>query len=106
MIRLEEEQGKTCLTLEHSIPKTEQAEEHWQQYGPGATGVGWDLGFVGLGEHLASGETVDREAAFAWMGSDDGKASAAWGQAHLESGESKELVDAIAERTAAFYTGG
>src|ERR1700742_5162401 len=33
----------------------------WDQFGPGAVGVGWDLALMGLGLHIDSGETVDRE---------------------------------------------
>ena len=34
-------------------------DERWAEFGPGAVGVGWDLGLIGLGLHLASGEPVD-----------------------------------------------
>ena len=39
---------------EHTMLKDEASEAHWKQFGPGATGVGWDLGFVGMGLHLES----------------------------------------------------
>ena len=46
--------------------------DHWRQFGPGAVGIGWDLGFYGLGLHLASGASVDPEAAQAWSLSPEG----------------------------------
>ena len=41
--------GGGRLTLTH----TRQVSEHWEEYGPGAVGVGWDLGLPGLAIHLA-----------------------------------------------------
>jgi len=29
--------------------KSYMSERHWKKYGPGATGVGWDLWFLALG---------------------------------------------------------
>jgi uncharacterized protein YndB with AHSA1/START domain len=40
--------------------------EFWRQFGPGATGVGWDLTLLGLGQHLAGAPDVDPAAAEAW----------------------------------------
>ena len=40
-----------CLTLTHSqLPD----DDHWDQFGPGATGIGWELGFLGLSFHLGN----------------------------------------------------
>ncbi len=109
-LRLEPVESGTRLTLEHLIPRDDASEEHWAQYGPGATGVGWDLSFLGLALHLHSGEAVDQEESNAWMASEEGKAfmrtsADLWGQAHKEAGESPEVADAMAGRTAAGYTG-
>lgn len=109
-VRLSPEPDGTLLTLEHEMPMDEGGEAHWAQYGPCATGVGWDLGFLGLGLHIESGETSAGEAGLAWMASDDGKhfmveSSGAWGEAHIAAGEDPETARAMAERTAAFYTG-
>jgi uncharacterized protein YndB with AHSA1/START domain len=43
-------EDETALTLEHTavVPA-----EMWEQFGPGSVGVGWDLGLLGLGAHLA-----------------------------------------------------
>lgn len=110
-VRLQPEGERTRLVLEHIVPASD-GDEHWKTYGPGATGVGWDLTMVGLGQHIASGgQSVDAEAFMAWSASDDGKAfirqsAEAWGQAHIAGGEDPETARGMASRTAAFYTGG
>lgn len=89
-------------------------DEFWPTYGPGAAGVGWDLGLTGLGKHLQdpdggpASEDFD-EAAFA--ASPEGKAiitdlSTDWARAAVEAGEDPEQAEAAAKRTTAFYTGG
>ena len=91
--------------------KDEEAEEHWKQFGPGATGVGWDLSFFGLALHLGrGGVAIDQEANEAWLASESGKefisdCAKAWGEAHIASGEVPEIARSMAQRTAGFYTG-
>ncbi len=102
-----EKPGSTRLDLEHTIP----ADDHWRQFGPGATGVGWDMGLTGLAEHLATGAAADPAAAMAWLGSADGRAfiarsSAAWARAAVVAGMPEPDATAAAARTTAFYSGG
>ncbi|WPB73242.1 SRPBCC family protein [Archangium violaceum] len=109
-VRLEPEGKDTRLTLEH-IGHASDADEHWTRFGPGAAGVGWDLGFLGLGLHVERGESVPPEANAAWMASDESKAfmrasAEAWGAAHIAAGEAPEVARGMAERTAAAYTSG
>ena len=109
-VRLAADGDQTRLTLEHAMPMDEASEEHWRKYGPGATGVGWDLSFVGLQFHVRTGETVPQEKSHAWMASDAGKQSirewaAAWGDAHIDSGETATIAREMAEKTAKFYCG-
>ena len=110
-VRLAQEEGGTRLTLEHLIPTDEASEKHWKQYGPGAVGVGWDLSFLGLALHLESGgEAIDRGKSDAWLASDGGKtfmrtSAKVWGEAHVKAGEDPEVAEAMAGRTASFYTG-
>jgi uncharacterized protein YndB with AHSA1/START domain len=100
--------GGTRFTLQH-IAHVD--DERWDQFGPGAVGVGWDLGLLGLGLHLASGgEPVDAPAVMAWLGSDEGRAfigrsSEAWGAASAASGTDAQAARTAATRTTAFYTG-
>lgn len=103
----EDSSGGTRLELEHVAHVD---DEWWNQYGPGAVGVGWDLAFMGLGEHLATGAAVDREQAMAWSGSDGGKSfmrqsSHDWCRASIASGTSETDAVAAAKRTTEFYTG-
>ncbi len=111
-VRLEPDGEGTRLLLEHVMLKDEASEEFWLQYGPGATGVGWDLSFLGMALYLdIDGEAVDRDAVDAWMASEDGKSflqscAQAWGAAHIAAGEDPDVAQASAARTADFYTGG
>ncbi|MEM7587741.1 MAG: SRPBCC family protein [Acidobacteriota bacterium] len=109
-VRLALEEAGTRLTLVHTMLKDEASEAHWAKYGPGATGVGWDLAIQALGLHIAAGEALDLEAWEAWTASDEGKVflracAEAWGEAHIAAGEDAGVARAMAERTAKFYTG-
>ena len=111
-VRLESVSNGTRLTLEHLMRRDEESEAHWKKYGPGATGVGWELGFLGLGLHLqSSGDAIDEGENNEWMASQDGQAfikscAKAWGDAHAQAGEDLAIASAMAEETAAFYCGG
>lgn len=100
------------LQLEHTavIDGSPEQRDFWEQFGPGATGVGWDLALHGLDLHLATGEAVDPKAAEAWSMSPEGIAylgecSRAWGEASIADGTAREAAEAAAARTTAFYTG-
>ena len=89
------------------MAKDEASEAHWKKYGPGATGVGWDLGFLGLGRYLQSGGAFDESK---FIASSDGKAfmkncATSWSEAHIRSGEEAATASAMAAETAAFYCG-
>ena len=93
------------LTLTHIA----RHSDHWEAYGPGALGVGWELGFLGLALHVRRpSEPKPDEAAF--VASTCGKAfidgsSCRWGQADISAGRDPGSARAAAERTCAFYTG-
>ena len=97
--------GTVRLALTH----TALLSEHWDVYGPGAVGVGWEMGFLGLAFHLAQpNEPKPDEMAFAT--SPDGKAfitgsSEGWAQAAIAAGTDPDTAHAAARRTTAFYTG-
>jgi uncharacterized protein YndB with AHSA1/START domain len=100
------ERDKARMTLEH----TALVEDHWNQFGPGAVGIGWDLGLMGLAQHVATGASADHAAAAAWMGSPNGKAfmSASgefWRAAHVASGVDPASASERSDRTIAFYRG-
>lgn len=109
-ITIEKIEDGALLTLEHELPTDKKSEAHWDQYGPGATGVGWEMAMLGLDGHLlADGQSV-LEAGQAWAEGDRGKATLrtwaeAWGKAHSQAGTPTETAIGMAERTVSFYTG-
>ena len=101
----DEDSEHTRLTLTH----TQRLSEHWNEYGPGATGIGWELGLLGLGFHIAQ-PTAPMPDAAAFATSSDGKAfivgsSEGWAQAAIAAGADPDSAHAAARRTAGFYTG-
>jgi uncharacterized protein YndB with AHSA1/START domain len=80
----------------------------WDQFGPGAVGVGWDGALLGLARYLASGAAMSTEDKAAWLVSEEAKsfytaAARAWGDAHRAAGVSAEVADAAVAATTAFY---
>ncbi|HEX9032728.1 MAG TPA: SRPBCC family protein [Streptosporangiaceae bacterium] len=108
-VRLEAESEEwTRLELEH-IAHID--DERWAQFGPGAVGIGWDMGFMGLARHLSSGRAVDREQSGAWVTSPEGVqfmtlSSQSWRDASVAAGTSEDQARAAADRVTAAYTGG
>jgi uncharacterized protein YndB with AHSA1/START domain len=97
---------RTRFQLEHVAHVD---DERWAQFGPGAVGVGWDLGLLGLALHLESGGEVDRAAAEAWTTSADGRdfmerCSEGWRAASVAAGTDSAEAEAAAQRTTAFYS--
>jgi uncharacterized protein YndB with AHSA1/START domain len=108
-VRLTDEgDERTRFELEH-IALVD--DERWAEFGPGATGVGWDLGLIGLTLHIGGADTVDPKAFEAWSVSDEGKrfitlSSERWAGANVAAGfADEEAARAAADRTTAFYTG-
>ena len=109
-VTVEEAKDGALLTLEHEMPTDPESETHWAQYGPGATGVGWELAFIGLDMHLSGDGQSSLDAGTAWAEGAQGKATLRiwaeyWGKAHVNAGEPAETANDMADRTAAFYTG-
>jgi hypothetical protein len=95
--------GATTLELEHTaiVP-----DDRWDEYGPGAVGVGWDGGMLGLALHLRGGSIEDPAA---WQLSDEGRAfhtrsSEAWGAANVAAGADPAAAARAVESTTTFYT--
>jgi len=102
-----EADGRTRLELEHIA---HVGDERWAQFGPGAVGVGWDLGLMGLAGHLGAGKTVEPGEFEAWSASDEGRqfmtlSSQAWGEASIAAGTEPGQARAAVQGTTAFYTG-
>lgn len=105
-VKVAPEREMARMTLEH----TAILKEHWEQFGPGAVGIGWDLAVMGLARHLASGTAVDQGTAMAWMGSPNGKefmsqSGERWRAAHVASGEDPASAKERSDRTVAFFRG-
>jgi uncharacterized protein YndB with AHSA1/START domain len=93
----------TTLELEHTaiVP-----DDRWDEYGPGAVGVGWDGGLLGLSLHLRGGSIDDPVA---WQLSDEGRefntrSSEAWGGANEATGTDPAVAAKAVANTTAFYT--
>ncbi len=102
---------RTRLELEHTARTADVPPGMWETFGPGATGVGWDGGLLGLALHLGSLEgAISPAEAAAWAVTDEGRAfyraaADAWGEAHAAAGAEPEAAAAAADATFGFYTG-
>ncbi|MBO1901402.1 SRPBCC domain-containing protein [Leucobacter weissii] len=107
------EQGpdRTRFELEHIARVADVPAEMWDTFGPGATGVGWDGGLLGLALHLGASEgAISPAEAAAWALTDEGRSfyrSAAdrWGEAHAAAGADPGTAARGADATYGFYTG-
>jgi len=101
------EGDRARLVLTHT---SQTDNPHFEQYGPGAVGVGWDLGLIGLHLYLESKSQVDAAAFESWTLSDEGKRFVAlstkgWGDADATSGRDEAAARASETATYKFYTG-
>ena len=103
--------GRTRLELEHTARTADVPPGMWETFGPGATGVGWDQGLLGLALHLGAFEgAVSPAEAEAWQLSDEGRAftraaADGWAAAHVAAGADPQAAQAAADATYGFYTG-
>lgn len=100
-----EESTGVRVTLTH----TAMISPHWDTYGPGAVGVGWEMGFLGLAFHIVQPD-APRPDEEAFATSRDGRAfiagsSDGWAQAAVAAGTDATVAGGAARRTTAFYTG-
>lgn len=108
-VRIDPDGDGARLTLHHEAP-ADGDPEVWNRYGPGAVGVGWDLAFLGLALHLATGADAPAEAGDSFHTTREGRrfitdASAGWGEANVAAGASREEAEGMRDRTTAFYLG-
>lgn len=109
-VTIEESGEGALLTIAHEHPADDESRAHWDRYGPGAAGLGWELAMLGLDMHVSGDGASTIEAGADWAESAAGKAALrrwarAWGRAQAESGTDAGIAMEAAERTAAFYTG-
>ena len=96
--------GETVLELAHTAVVD---PAFWTKYGPGAVGVGWDLGLLGLFLYLSTGRDRPEDPA-AWAANPDARefitrSSQAWGVASGQAGASEAEAAAAVAATTAFY---
>lgn len=106
-VSLAEADGGTDLELVHEAPVDPTM---WDTYGPGAVGVGWDLGLMGLGLHIDTGAPVDPDEGLAFATTPEGHAfvgasAQGWAEAAAADGDDPSAARAAAAQTTAFYTG-
>lgn len=102
-VRLRDEADGTRLELEH---RAQVPPEMWDQFGPGAVGVGWDGALLGLGLHLEGGELgLSPEQ----LGTDPAirefnvRSAQEWGRAQVAAGDDPAVVEAQVAATTGFY---
>jgi hypothetical protein len=105
-VRLSPEPGGGALfELDHMA----YPEEHWNLYGPGAVGLGYDMSLAALALHLSTGEATDDTEHARYWASDEGKRFLAasgerWYEADVAGGAEPEAARAAADRTVEAYT--
>jgi len=99
--------GGARLRLEHiaHVP-----DELWNQFGPGAIGIGWDLTMLGLSRHIETGAEHDAKQGALWPTTPEGKqfairSSEEWCRASIAAGTPEASAREAAGRSTAFYTG-
>lgn len=95
-------EGGTRFELEHVLNEN----DHWREFGPGAVGIGWELGLSGLATYL-TGQPVDPEGA--WTATGLGVqfmtlSNQLWCEAYIAAGANPADAEASAARTIAAYT--
>ena len=96
---------QTRLTLTH----TAHISPHWETFGPGAVGVGWETAFLGLVHHIEH-PSDPKPDEMEFVTSPEGIAfitssSERWGQASIASGTDPQTAQTAVNQTTAFYTG-
>lgn len=102
-ITLSDDGDATRLDMVH---RAQVPAEMWDQFGPGAVGVGWDGALLGLALHLAGEEKTrsDEEiAADPAVQEFNVESAKAWGEAHVAAGADPATVEANVAATTSFY---
>ena len=85
--------------------------EIWNEFGPGAVGMGWDSMLLGLAIHVSTGESIDPSFGQQWMGTEDGRrfltlSGEDWYTANVAFGADPAAARALADRCIKAYLGG
>ncbi len=101
----------TRFTLENVAAADAIPDGFWEQFGPSATGMGWDSGLLGLASYFGGGEDgITPEEGQAWLATDEGKSflrgsADRWAAAHIADGADSEFATAAATNTYRLYIG-
>jgi len=101
----------TRFELENVAAVDSIPEGFWEQFGPSATGMGWDSGLLGLASYFGGGSAgISPEEGPAWLATDEGKSflrgsADAWARAHVADGADPDVANAAATTTYGLYTG-
>lgn len=105
-LQIQSLQDSQCeLTLSHTSP----TNPHWDQYGAGATGVGWETALLGF-RMLVSQPDAPRMDELAFVTSDEGTSfiescCEGWVNASVSAGIDRQTAESAAHQTSAFYRG-
>ena len=97
--------GSVTVTVTH----TAILSPFWDDFGPGAVGVGWETALLGLALHIADPD-AEKPDEMEFVTSPEGRAyiegsSEGWGQASIAAGTDADAAQAAARRVTGFYTG-
>ncbi len=109
-VTLREQEAGTLLRLEHAAPVPPQM---WEEFGPGAVGIGWEMMLMGVAEHVADPAFSAAEVqtflaapeGLAYVGEYMTASSRGWGEASAAYGTDRAQATAAADRCLAAYTG-
>lgn len=95
---------RTVLRLTHHCPP----DDHWETYGPAATGVGWEESLRALSLYLADDPRCAPDETAKFASTPEGReltrrAADSWGRVDQEAGTPASTAESRALRTAAFY---
>lgn len=106
-----EGEDATRLTIEHIAHESPEGQAFWDQFGPGAVGIGWDLSLLGLALHVSDPQWTKPEDEAAFVASEEGlsftvQSSREWVEASIAFGTQESAARAAGERATHFFTGG
>lgn len=96
--------ARSVLRLTHRCPP----DDHWETYGPAATGVGWEESLRSLSLQLAGDVRCAADEMEKFASTSAGReltrrSADAWGRVDHEAGTPASTAETRASRTAAFY---
>jgi uncharacterized protein YndB with AHSA1/START domain len=96
---------------EFQLTHIAHVDDKWDEFGPGAVGIGWDLTLLGLAMHVSSPASRDAFDVATWYASADAQSfmtasSESWCSANIAAGADEADARSAAARSTAAYCGG